>query len=57
MKSMEEILRELNEAFVILGTMSLCGDNVDTMAVAKAKLRNVFAQLRKLDGEKEEKAE
>lgn len=54
---MEKILKELNEAFVMLGTISLCGDAVDVMAAAKAKLRNVFSEIKELDMKKAEEAE
>lgn len=46
---MKPILETLNEAFVLLSTIPLAGDNLDTMAAAKTILREVYGQLKELD--------
>lgn len=52
---MDEILRDLNAAFKAISTIAVSGDAVDAMAVARTKLRKVYADLEKYS--MEEKAE
>lgn len=44
---MEEIKRELSEAYKILSSMYINGNAVDVVAVVKAKLRKVIEELDK----------
>lgn len=43
---MDEIKKELEDALKMLGMISLNGDAVDVMAVAKSKIRRSIALLR-----------
>ena len=49
---MNETMKKLDEAFQLLSTISVAGDAVDVMAAARNKLRQVYAELQKLEGEK-----
>ena len=51
-----EILKDLDSAFIMMSRIPVAGDNVEAMAVSRAKLRKVFSELEKLDmeGEKNE---
>lgn len=42
---MDEILKDLDMAFNAISSIPVSGDYVDSMAVARAKLRNVYAKL------------
>ena len=44
---MDEIKKELNDALAMLGMISLNGDAVDVMAVAKNKIRRSISLLSK----------
>ena len=46
---MKEILKEINEAFIMISRIPVTGDAVDAMAVARAKLRKVHEELEKLE--------
>lgn len=52
---MENILKELDMAFGLISSIPVSGEAVDTMAVARQKLRGVYAELKKLSAEKETK--
>lgn len=52
---MENILKELDMAFSLISSIPVSGEAVDTMAVARQKLRGVYAELKKLSAEKETK--
>ena len=43
---MDEILNELNIAFQAISSISVAGEAVDAMALARAKLRNVHSKLK-----------
>lgn len=52
---MENILKELDMAYSLIFSIPVSGDAVDTMAVARQKLRGVYAELKKLSAEAETK--
>lgn len=43
---MEEILKELDSVFQLISGIPVTHDAVDTMAVARSKLRRVYAGLK-----------
>ena len=43
---MEEILKELDSVFQLISGIPVTYDSVDTMAVARSKLRRVYAELK-----------
>lgn len=47
---MNELLKDLEVAYQMVSAIAVSGDSVDLMSAARAKLRNVFAELSKLDG-------
>jgi hypothetical protein len=47
----QNILKELNSVFQLVSSIPVTGDAVDTMAVTRAKLRKIHADLKKLDEE------
>lgn len=42
---MDEILKELDLVYKAISSIPVTYDSVDTMAVARAKLRNIYSQL------------
>lgn len=46
---MKEILKELDGAFQMISIIPVSGEAVDAMAVARNKLRQVHAELKKMD--------
>ena len=50
---MNEIIQELDLAFKYISAIPVSGDSVDNMAIARAKLRNVYAKLKEMDAENE----
>ena len=48
---MKDLMKEINEAFIMISRIPVTGDAVDAMAVARAKLRKVHEELEKLDKE------
>ena len=48
---MKEILKELDNAYAILASISVSHDGVQKMAAAQVKLQKVYAELKKLDEE------
>lgn len=53
---MNEILKELDAVFQTISSIPVTHDSVDAMAVARAKLRRVYAQLKDI-AEKESEGE
>ena len=51
---MKELMEELDTAFRLMSSVPVTGDAIDLMAGARAKLRHVFEELKKMD-ESEEK--
>lgn len=45
---MEEIMNSINTAFKAISSIPVTGDSVDAMAVARAQLRKVYADLEKM---------
>lgn len=57
---MDEILKELEAVFQTISSIPVTHDSVDMMAVARSKLRKVYAQLKEVNVEfprKEENAD
>ena len=52
---MDELIRELREAFDLLYTVSVSRQDVDTMASARARLRKAYQLAEKLNAEAEVK--
>lgn len=48
---MDEIIKELNEAYQIISSIPVTGDSVDALAVARAKMRKVYAELKNMSEE------
>lgn len=48
---MNDILQEIDAIYQAVSSIPVTGDAVDTMAVTRAKLRKVYADLKKLDEE------
>lgn len=46
---MDEILRELSNAYTAISSISVSGDAVDVMASARMRLRNVYAKLNEIN--------
>lgn len=44
---MTEIMKDLDQVFNIISSIPVSGNAVDAMAVARNKLRHVFAELEK----------
>lgn len=54
---MDEILKELDTVFQTISNIPVTHDSVDMMAVARAKLRKVYAQLKEVSAELPRKEE
>ena len=48
---MGEIIKEVQEAYQAISSIPVTGDAVDAMAVARAKLRKVYAELKTMSEE------
>lgn len=48
---MDDILNEINEIYQAVSSIPVTGDAVDTVAVTRAKLRKVYADLKKFNEE------
>lgn len=48
---MDEILKDLDTAYKAISSIPVAGDAVDTMAVARARLRKVYAELKRITDE------
>lgn len=53
---MTKTMQELDAAFRLLSTISVRGDDVESMAVAKSKIKMVFLELEKMNSEQEKEA-
>ena len=53
---MTKTMQELDSAFRLLSTISVRGDDVESMAVAKSKIKMVFLELEKQNPEQEKEA-
>ena len=47
----DEIALELNAIYQMISSIPVTGDAVDTMASVRARLRKVYADVKKLEGE------
>ena len=48
---MEEIMKELDSVYKTVSSIPVTGDAVDAMAVVRAKLRKIYAELDKVKEE------
>ena len=48
---MDELMKEINAVYQAISSIPVTGDAVDTMAVSRAKLRKVYAELKKMSEE------
>lgn len=48
---MDEILKELESVYQTISSIPVTHDSVDAMAVARSKLRKVYAQLKEVNVE------
>ena len=48
---MEEIMKDLEAAFKATAIIPVTGDAVDALALVRAKLRKVYSELEKIEGE------
>lgn len=48
---MEEIMKDLEAAFKATAIVPVTGDAVDALALVRAKLRKVYSELEKIEGE------
>jgi hypothetical protein len=46
---MKEILKELNDAYMLLARIPVTGDSVDVLAAARTALREVWGKLQKME--------
>lgn len=46
---MKDIMNDINGAFQMISSIPVAGDAVDTMAVARAKLKEAYRKLEVLD--------
>ena len=46
---MHEIKDELDAVYKMISAIPVMGDNVDTIAAARSKLRKIYAELTKLE--------
>lgn len=54
---MDEILKELESVYQTISSIPVTHDSVDAMAVARSKLRKVYAQLKEVNVESTGKEE
>lgn len=50
---MDEILKDLDTAYKAISSIPVAGDAVDTMAVARARLRKAYTELKRITDEEE----
>lgn len=48
---MEEIMKQLDTVYQTISSIPVSGNAVDTMAVARAQLRKVYTELKKMNEE------
>ena len=46
---MSEILENIDSVYKMISTVPVAGDNVDTIAAARSKLRKIYAGLTKIE--------
>lgn len=54
---MDEILKDLESVYQIISNIPVTHDSVDAMAVARSKLRKIYAQLKETNAESTRKEE
>lgn len=54
---MDEILKELESVYQIISSIPVTHDSVDAMAVARSKLRKIYARLKETNAESTRKEE
>lgn len=52
---MKDIMNDINSAFQMISSIPVAGDAVDTMAVARAKLKEAYRKLEVLDNNADNK--
>lgn len=52
--NMTEIMKDLDQVFNIISSIPVSGNAVDAMAVARNKLRHVYAEIEKMETENTE---
>lgn len=53
----EKLMKELDTVYGLISSIQVSGEAVDTMAVARQKLRGVYADLKKLNENGKKEAE
>lgn len=48
---MKELMEELDYAYRLVSSVPVAGDDIDTISEARARMRNVFNELKRMDGE------
>lgn len=51
---MKDILNELDTAYKLISSVPVCGDAIDVIAEARARLRKAYTELENKEGEVEE---
>lgn len=46
---MHELMEEIDTVYKMISTVPVTGDNIDTMAAARSKLRKIYAGLTKIE--------
>jgi hypothetical protein len=54
---MDEILKELETVYQTISSIPVTHDSVDAMAVARSKLRKIYAQMKEVNVESTRKEE
>lgn len=54
---MDEILKELEAVYQTISSIPVTHDSVDAMAVARSKLRKIYAQMKEVNVESTRKEE
>lgn len=54
---MDEILKELETVYQTISSIPVTHDSVDAMAVARSKLRKIYAQMKEVNTESTRKEE
>lgn len=54
---MDEILKELETVYQTISSIPVTHDSVDAMAVARSKLRKIYAQMKEVNAESTRKEE
>jgi hypothetical protein len=52
---MEDIMKDVNIAFQMISSIAVAGDAVDSMAVARAKLKDAYQKLEVMQNETDNK--